>query len=153
MVRSCVPTFRSWCRQGRATLGPCHASNPTISDRELARRKKQREAPPRSRRPQFLNDTASSDPPVTQLHHPVSAGAQNVAFAARPPPGEVRLLSKAEVVERVGRTFPTIWLWMQQGKFPRARDLGGRPAWLEHEINDWIERLPLRKFKGDGDAQ
>jgi predicted DNA-binding transcriptional regulator AlpA len=127
------------------------SSNP-ISDREQARREKQRRSPPRSRRPLLLNEAASSDPPVTQLHHPVSAGALKKVSAATPPAGEVRLLSKAEVVERVGRTFPTIWLWMQQSKFPRARDLGGRPAWLEHEINDWIERLPLRRLKGDDNA-
>jgi predicted DNA-binding transcriptional regulator AlpA len=69
-------------------------------------------------------------------------------ISKREPP-EVRLLSKAEVLERVGRTFPTIWTWMQQGKFPRARDLGGRPAWLESEIEAWINNLPVRKLKGD----
>jgi predicted DNA-binding transcriptional regulator AlpA len=57
------------------------------------------------------------------------------------------LLSKAEVLKRVGRTFPTIWAWMLAGKFPPARDLGGRPAWLETEINDWIKNLPIRRYK------
>lgn len=64
---------------------------------------------------------------------------------------EVRLLSKAEVLERVGRTFPTIWSWMRAGKFPRARDLGGRPAWLESAIDGWIAALPVRRLKGDDD--
>jgi predicted DNA-binding transcriptional regulator AlpA len=64
---------------------------------------------------------------------------------------EQRLLAKAEVLERVGRTFPTLWLWMQQKKFPRARDLNGRPAWLESEVEDWIKALPVRRLKGDGD--
>jgi prophage regulatory protein len=68
-------------------------------------------------------------------------------------PVEARLLSKAEVLERVGRTYPTIWSWMQQGKFPRARDLGGtRPAWLESEVEAWINNLPVRRLKGDDDA-
>jgi prophage regulatory protein len=65
---------------------------------------------------------------------------------------EIRLLSKAEVLERVGRTFPTIWAWMRAGKFPRARDLGGRPAWLESEVEAWIAALPIRRFKGDDAA-
>jgi predicted DNA-binding transcriptional regulator AlpA len=65
---------------------------------------------------------------------------------------EVRLLTKAEVLERVGRTFPTIWAWMRAGKFPRARDLGGRPAWVESEVEAWIAALPIRRFKGDDDA-
>lgn len=125
-------------------------SSHPIPDREAVRRDKQRRSPPRSRRPQLPNDPPP-DAPVTQLHS-LSIGAQNQVLAARPPPGgELRLLSKAEVIERVGRTFPTIWLWMQQGKFPRARDLGGRPVWLENEINDWIAALPIRKFKGDID--
>ena len=64
-------------------------------------------------------------------------------------PTETRLLSKAEVLERVGRTFPTVWKWMRAEKFPRARDLGGRPAWLESEVNEWIASLPVRKLKGD----
>jgi predicted DNA-binding transcriptional regulator AlpA len=72
------------------------------------------------------------------------------ASAMSPP--EVRLLSKAEVLERVGRTFPTIWQWMRDGKFPRARDVNGRPAWIEREVNDWISNLPPRRLKGDADA-
>ena len=59
----------------------------------------------------------------------------------------VRLLSKAETCDRVGKTFPTIWSWMRQGKFPQARDCGGRPAWVESEINAWIAGLPKRQYK------
>lgn len=64
----------------------------------------------------------------------------------------MRLLSKAEVLERVGRTFPTIWQWMREGRFPPARDLGGRPAWVESEVTEWIKALPIRKLK-EYDAQ
>jgi predicted DNA-binding transcriptional regulator AlpA len=83
---------------------------------------------------------------------------QKINRRPRPPavdsevPVEARLLSKAEVLERVGRTYPTIWLWERQGKFPRARNLAGRPAWLESEIEDWINALPVRRLKGDDDA-
>jgi len=58
-----------------------------------------------------------------------------------------RLVSKPEVCDRVGKTFPTIWLWMREGKFPLARDCGGKPAWLESEIDQWIESRPKRQYK------
>jgi predicted DNA-binding transcriptional regulator AlpA len=69
--------------------------------------------------------------------------------AATAAASQVRLISKPEVLDRVGRTFPTIWLWMREGKFPRARDLGGRPAWIESEVEEWIAALPVRRLKGD----
>ena len=67
----------------------------------------------------------------------------------RHPDAEIRILSKAEVLERVGKTFPTLWAWMRQGKFPRARDLNGAPVWIKSEIADWISRLPIKQYRGD----
>jgi predicted DNA-binding transcriptional regulator AlpA len=58
-----------------------------------------------------------------------------------------RLVSKPEVCDRVGKTYPTIWQWMREGKFPLARDCGGQPAWLESEIDDWINSRPKRQYK------
>ena len=60
-----------------------------------------------------------------------------------------RLISKPEVLDRVGVTFPTLWAWMRAGVFPRSRDLGGRACWLESEIDAWIENRPIRRLKGD----
>jgi predicted DNA-binding transcriptional regulator AlpA len=84
---------------------------------------------------------------------PVSSAAPQpevrvVLEQARAPP--VRLLSRKEVLERVGLTYPTLWAWMQKGDFPRARDLGGKIAWIESEIEKWINELPIRQFKADG---
>ena len=31
-----------------------------------------------------------------------------------------RFLSKTEVCDRVGKTYPTLWMWMREGKFPLA---------------------------------
>ena len=62
---------------------------------------------------------------------------------------------KGEVLERVGVSFPTVWLMMRRGEFPRARVVGGRSAWLSSEIDAWIAGLPIRRLKGDeggGDA-
>jgi predicted DNA-binding transcriptional regulator AlpA len=62
------------------------------------------------------------------------------------------LLSRKQVCKRVGKTFPTIWGWMQAGKFPRARDNNGQPAWLESEVTAWIKGLPIKPYKGDPNA-
>lgn len=58
-----------------------------------------------------------------------------------------RLLSKAEVLERVGVSYPTVWLWMRQGRFPKPHDLGGVIRWRESELADWLERQPRREYK------
>ena len=60
-----------------------------------------------------------------------------------------RLISKHEVLDRVGVTYPTLWSWMRRGAFPRSRELGGKVCWLESEIEDWIVNRPVRRLKGD----
>jgi predicted DNA-binding transcriptional regulator AlpA len=60
------------------------------------------------------------------------------------------LLPKSEVLRRIGGvSFPTIWLWMQKGKFPRSRIVGGKTMWLEADIEKWIEALPETPLKGE----
>jgi predicted DNA-binding transcriptional regulator AlpA len=92
---------------------------------------------------------------------PARSGYERVAAAGRDTtahfePPEIlasqpaALLDKREVMRRVRRTYPTIWRWMQVGKFPRARDVHGRPGWLESEIESWVAALPVRRLKGDG---
>ena len=67
------------------------------------------------------------------------------------PTSEIRLLSKAEVVEKVGLSFPTLWGMMRRGEFPIARTLASRPAWLASEVEDFINNLPTRKYKAAPD--
>jgi predicted DNA-binding transcriptional regulator AlpA len=67
---------------------------------------------------------------------------------ARAPPLE-RLLSKHDVVAITGLSFPTLWAWMRDGKFPRSRVVGGRSMWLYSEIHAWVAALPVRQLKGD----
>jgi predicted DNA-binding transcriptional regulator AlpA len=72
-------------------------------------------------------------------------------IAPRAPPA-VRLLGKAEILQITGMTFPTIWAWMRDGKFPRSRATGGsnsKSVWLSSEIEVWIAGLPVRPLKGD----
>ena len=64
-----------------------------------------------------------------------------------------RLLSKAEVLDRLGVTYPTVWQWMREGRFPRCRVLGGKSAWVESEVEEWIAALPVRRLKGDADVE
>ena len=94
-----------------------------------------------------------------QRYKPVSAQVEFSEKAAalkaandalRGPP---RLLSKREVLDRVGLTYPTLWAWMRAGNFPRSRELGGRVAWLESEIEVWMNALPIRRLKGDAPAE
>jgi len=65
----------------------------------------------------------------------------------------IRLLTKPQVLDRVGLSFPTIWAMMRAGTFPRARVLGGKSAWLESEIIAWINLLPVRPYKGDSASE
>lgn len=65
----------------------------------------------------------------------------------------VRLLSKGEMLDKVGVTYPTIWKLMRQGAFPRAVVIGGgKNAWLEHEVDEFIAKLPRRRLKGQTDG-
>jgi len=82
--------------------------------------------------------------------------AANAARKSSPPKienpritdSQLRLLSKAEVLERVGGvTFVTLWGWMREGKFPAARSLGGKSVWVEAEVEAWIKTLPMREYK------
>jgi prophage regulatory protein len=65
----------------------------------------------------------------------------------------VRLLSRKEVLDRVGLSYPNIWSQMANGKFPRSRSLGGKIAWIESEIDDWIMSRPIVPLKGDKAAE
>jgi prophage regulatory protein len=68
------------------------------------------------------------------------------AANARP----LKMLSKPEVLDAVGVSYPTIWSWMREGKFPRSREIAGnKVGWFEHEVKEWLENRPVRRLKGD----
>jgi predicted DNA-binding transcriptional regulator AlpA len=62
-----------------------------------------------------------------------------------------RLIDKTELLKRVPVSFPTIWAWMRDGNFPRARNIGGKSAWLEAEVEAWIIHRPVTPIKGDNE--
>jgi predicted DNA-binding transcriptional regulator AlpA len=68
-------------------------------------------------------------------------------------PALPKLLSKREIVAITGVTYPTIWAWMRDGKFPRPRVLGGKSCWPSAEIESWIAALPVRRLKGDAESE
>jgi predicted DNA-binding transcriptional regulator AlpA len=64
----------------------------------------------------------------------------------------VRLLDKATVMAIASASFPTIWAWMRDDKFPRSRIVNGRSMWLSTEIDGWLAGLPVRKLDFPGNA-
>ena len=80
---------------------------------------------------------------------PYIAKAKAAATAAP----RVRLLAKHEVMAIANVSFPTIWLWMRDGKFPRSRIVGGKSMWLSSEIEAWLAGLQVRPLKGDAPSE
>jgi len=75
---------------------------------------------------------------------------RNVRAANAPPAREgAHLLSKRQVLAIINVSYPTLWSWMRQGKFPRSRVVGGKSMWLSTDIEAWLATLPVRKLKGD----
>jgi predicted DNA-binding transcriptional regulator AlpA len=75
--------------------------------------------------------------------------AKVAALQATCEPLGYRLMSKPEVCAVAGISYPALWVWMREGKFPRARIVFGRSMWLSTEIEKWIANLPVRRLKGD----
>ena len=57
--------------------------------------------------------------------------------------GQVRFLRLPEVLARTGLSRSTIYVRLDQGRFPRPVSLGGRAVgWIETEVDEWIrERI------------
>ena len=62
-----------------------------------------------------------------------------------------RLLTKPEMLDRVGISYPHVWRLMRRNEFPRSVLVGSDKtvAWVESEINSWINNLPRRRLKGE----
>jgi len=94
---------------------------------------------------------------AAQLAHIIEAGfaadgAQHQSdrkhtHGAQAPP--VHLLGKAKILKITGVTFPTVWLWMRNGTFPRSRIVGGKSMWRSDEIDRWLAGLQVPLLKGD----
>jgi prophage regulatory protein len=80
-----------------------------------------------------------------------AAQAEPDKAAATAATNPARFIGKPEVLDRVCASYPSIWQWMREGKFPRSRELGGKAVWLESEIETWIVNRPIRRLKAIGD--
>lgn len=51
----------------------------------------------------------------------------------------IRFLRLPEVVARTGLSRSTIYVRLDQGRFPRPVSLGGRAVgWIESEVDEWM---------------
>jgi len=55
---------------------------------------------------------------------------------------EDRLVSRNEMCDILGVTYPTVWKLIKEGRFPRGRYIGQRAFWLLSEIDAFIASLP-----------
>ena len=97
-----------------------------------------------------MNYRKKSAKPLPPQIHKTSAQAESSAgvfVAANNVRKQSRFIFKPEVLDRVGVSYVTIWQWMRTGAFPASREVGGKVAWLESEIDDWMTTRPLRKYK------
>jgi predicted DNA-binding transcriptional regulator AlpA len=66
---------------------------------------------------------------------------------------QLQFYSKADVVRMVKVCPVTIWNWMKDGKFPRARKSGtarnSKVMWLSHEVDAWMQSRSFSTLKGN----
>ena len=61
-----------------------------------------------------------------------------------------RLLTKAEVLDRVALSYPSVWRLMRRGEFPRGLKVSGESVrWVEAEVEAWIRSRQRQRLKGD----
>jgi len=60
---------------------------------------------------------------------------------------DARLMLKKEVLDRIGVTYPTLWHWMREERFPMSRQLGGKVCWLASEVEAFMQALPKSRLK------
>jgi predicted DNA-binding transcriptional regulator AlpA len=77
----------------------------------------------------------------------IAREAAQEQLGAQEPAAPERLLTRAEVLARIPITYPTLWQWTREGRFPPPRYYGSRTFWLASEIDGWIRDMPVRKFK------
>ena len=85
--------------------------------------------------------------PAPPRRRPVKGAAAQVEPSPMVLAANKRFIFKGDVLERVGVSYPCLWRWMRDGKFPVALEVGGRCAWLESDIDEWMQSRPLRQYK------
>jgi predicted DNA-binding transcriptional regulator AlpA len=78
--------------------------------------------------------------------------AREQTAASLPALRDLQLLTRQEIMALTGLSYPTIWAWTQDGRFPRALKVGGKNMWRAIEIDAWVRGLERRELKPIGDA-
>jgi predicted DNA-binding transcriptional regulator AlpA len=86
-------------------------------------------------------------PHAVQVH-----AAREQTAASLPALRDLQLLSRQEIMALTGLSYPTIWAWTREGRFPRACIVGGKSMWRATEIDAWLAGLKRRELKPIGDA-
>jgi predicted DNA-binding transcriptional regulator AlpA len=97
--------------------------------------------------PNWLRRESLSPPRETET--PPAPERLRASDRSQGPPS--RLLDRHEVCALAGTSYPTLWVWMRAGTFPRSRVVGGKSMWLLSEIEEWMAALPVRRLKGDAE--
>ncbi len=63
---------------------------------------------------------------------------------------EIKIIMKPEVTDKIGVSHQTLWTWMQEGKFPRSRELAnGKVGWIASEVMSGSLSRPVVRLKRD----
>lgn len=54
-----------------------------------------------------------------------------------------KLITFNDVIARVPYTKVHIYRLIERGKFPAPRKLGAKTVWFEHEIDEYLDSLPV----------
>ena len=76
---------------------------------------------------------------------PIMAKSRPTPFQIDTPPNK-RFVFRSELLERLSITYPTLWRWMRDGRFPTPQIIGGSNAWLESEVDHWMTSQPRRVY-------
>ena len=106
------------------------------------------------RRPRRRRSTRKSGRPKNPNPIPPAKSAKRFAPpvaspVAADPLQPARLIDRAQLLRLIPVAYPTIWKWMCDGNFPRAVNCGGKNAWLESDVLNWIRSRPAKPLKGD----
>lgn len=87
-------------------------------------------------------------PKVDQVMEPEVDFVMDNGFA-KVTPNKKKLLRRPEVEAKTGLPRSSIYDLMAKEEFPRPVDLGGRAkAWIEEEIDGWIDAAIARRDSG-----
>jgi prophage regulatory protein len=74
-----------------------------------------------------------------------SRGPSAAAAVAVAAPSSRKLLNLPTVLARVPVSRARVYQLIAAGEFPRQVKVGARSAWIESEVDQWVDRLAARR--------